>query len=174
MNDRMDEKVGYQPGHILSRNSREGFATRTLKNLMHIEQARNQSEPADVHVVTQLLLSMLGFVVIQWERGVFDSQLSLPFQQALSTTLVDFGAPALRGMKDNYSKKCTTVGALVRHLRNAVAHAGFIFSNDSRYLEDVAITFFDQYTRTGETWEATIDGPELRKFCVRLSGFIIA
>jgi hypothetical protein len=172
MNDSIDEKVGYQSGHILSRNSREGFAERTLKNLVHIEQTRKWPEPADVHVVTQLILSMLGFVVIQWERGTFDSQLASRFQQALNTSLSDFGTPALRDMKDNYHKKCTTVRVLVRHLRNAVAHARFIFSDDSRYLEDVAIKFLDENTKTGETWEATIDGTELRGFCVRLAGCI--
>lgn len=151
MNLDLDERLGYQPGHILSRNSREGFAARTLKNLAYIEQARKLPSPADVHVVTQLILSMLGLVVIHWERGAFNSKLASRFHQALNSSLNDFGVPVLRDMSDQYQNQCTTVRVLVRHLRNAVAHGRFIFSNDSRELEEVAIRFFDENTRTGET-----------------------
>jgi hypothetical protein len=165
----IDEKLGYQPGHILSRNSREGFVVRTLKNLTYIEEARRGANPADVHEVTQLMLSMLGLVIIQWERGAFDPHLASRFQQALNTTIADFGGPLLRDMRDNYHRKCTTVRALVRHLRNAVAHGRFIFSNESRAMDDVSIKFFDENSRTGETWEATIDAPELKEFCVNLA-----
>src|SRR4051794_9423391 len=108
----IDERQGYQSGHILSRNSRSGFAQRTLKNLSYIEQTREQSAPADVHVVTQLVLSMLGLVVIQWERGAFDTYLASGFRRALGTSLKDFGGPSLDDMRDNYKNKCTTVGTL--------------------------------------------------------------
>jgi HEPN pEK499 p136 len=165
----LDEQAGYQPGHILSRSSREGFAERTLKNLAYIEEARAGGEPADVHVVTQLVLSMLGLVVIQWERQAFDSALASGFQRTLQKDLHQFGGPALHGMQDNYAEKCKTVGVLVRHLRNAVSHGRFIFSGESRNLEDVSIKFFDEYRRTGETWTATIDGVDLREFCIRLA-----
>jgi hypothetical protein len=170
----LDEQGGYQPGHILSRSSREGFAKRTLKNLAFIEAVRAGDEPADVHVVTQLVLSMLGLVVIQWERRAFDSALASGFQRALQTDLARFGGPELHGMQDNYAQRCTTVGVLVKHLRNAVSHGRFVFSGESRALEDVSITFFDENRKTGETWTATIDGVDLREFCIRLARFIPA
>jgi hypothetical protein len=163
-----DEKPGYQPGHILSRNSRERFAERTLKDLFYIEKAEERIPP-EVHKVTQLVLSMLAIVVIPWERGAFNAGLAGYFKEALNTTLVDFGGPNLHDMRDNYKKKCTTVGRLVKRLRNAVAHGAFIFSNDSLDLEDVSIQFFDENRWTGETWEATIEGVELRDFCLKLA-----
>jgi hypothetical protein len=44
MTEQNDEKPGYQSGHNLSRNSREGFAERTRKNLVYIEKAEERRQ----------------------------------------------------------------------------------------------------------------------------------
>jgi hypothetical protein len=51
-----------------SRNDAFGFAQRTRKNLAYIE--KTFAEGADVHVVTQLVVSLLGLVVFPTERNV--------------------------------------------------------------------------------------------------------
>ena len=60
---------GYQPFKLPSRNNPSGFAERTRKNLELIERA--YSVGADVHVVTQLMLSLLGIIVFPWEHDSF-------------------------------------------------------------------------------------------------------
>ncbi len=57
----------------VSRNQGKGFAQRTRKNLDHIRQVYNSSPhdhlaAREVHVVTQLVNSLLGIVVVPYER----------------------------------------------------------------------------------------------------------
>ena len=54
------------PDGVPSRNETEGFAIRTKKNMDFIVAAHDSGE--DVHVVTQLVLSLLGMVVFPFER----------------------------------------------------------------------------------------------------------
>src|SRR5690242_5826282 len=54
------------PDGVPSRNETEGFAIRTRRNLDFILAAHQQHE--DVHVVTQVVLSLLGLVVFPFER----------------------------------------------------------------------------------------------------------
>jgi len=54
-----------------SRNDALGFAERTRKNLEHIVSGFNAGE--DVHVVTQLINSLLGLVVFLHERKFVES-----------------------------------------------------------------------------------------------------
>ncbi len=54
---------------IPSRTTTEGFALRTRKNLDFIKNAREQ-RCEDVHIVTQLVTSLLGLVV--WPRERYD------------------------------------------------------------------------------------------------------
>jgi hypothetical protein len=53
-----------------SRNESEGFAQRTRENLEFITHAKQQG--SHVHVVTQLVNSMLGLVIFPWEAAVLD------------------------------------------------------------------------------------------------------
>ena len=46
------------------RGTSEGFAQRTRKNLLYIEEASRSG--ADVHAVTQIVNSLLGLVVFPW------------------------------------------------------------------------------------------------------------
>lgn len=51
---------------LASRNDSRGFADRTRKNLLFIEQAYESGN--DVHVVTQIVTSSLGLIVFPWEH----------------------------------------------------------------------------------------------------------
>lgn len=145
-----------------SRNSIEGFAGRTQKNLDFIIAAYKEGE--DVHVVTQVIVSLLGIVVFPFEhaKAYFPSHL---------TSIVDLdeenGWPTWEYL-DN-SKPSADLFALMRSLRNATAHGGVVFSSDSRNLEEVSITFTNKIPKRlgGGHWKARIRGDELLRFCRR-------
>ena len=46
----------------------KGIVERTLKNLEYIQDAHARND--DVHVVTHLVTSLLGLVVLPWEKGL--------------------------------------------------------------------------------------------------------
>ena len=145
-----------------SRNYALGFAERTRKNLEHIEEASGAG--LDVHVVTQLANSLLGLIVVPWERdfarGVADLQLE---------DLVTLGWPRWE-IRRGY---CHTLGQLVRCLRNAAAHGHMHFSSESRILNEVFIEVSDFRPQSNEPyWTACIGGPELRDFCLRFIDLI--
>ena len=116
--------------HFASRNETIGFAERTRKNLLFIEHAFRQGE--DVHVITQLVTSLLGLVVFPWERGFQE--------QAKALRLCDLAAKgwpqwAMTG------QPCETLGTLIRVLRHAIAHGNVKFSSDSRIIDEVSVEF---------------------------------
>lgn len=140
-----------------SRNDAQGFAERTRKNLQAIEKASARDE--DVHVVTQLVTSLLGLIVFLWEKHFVDSveQLSL-------NALIQQGWPKW----EIFSGSCETLGQLVRHLRNAVAHGHMRFSSESRIMDDVEIEVEDYKPQAKVShWAARIRATELRDFCLR-------
>jgi hypothetical protein len=115
-----------------SRNSAEVFAQRSLKNLEHIEQA--SAAGADVHVVTQLAGSLLGLIVFPQERT---------FSECIKELRLD--DLAAQGWPSWQISQGTsqTLGDVVWHLRNAVAHGHMTFSSDSPDMHDVAIEVED-------------------------------
>src|SRR5260370_38539658 len=64
----MNERLPLQLSR--SRNDPLGFATRTRQNLEGIERAR--ASGVDVHVVTQLMLSLLGLIVFPEEDHCYE------------------------------------------------------------------------------------------------------
>lgn len=139
------------------RNTVWGFRDRVLKNLMFLNSARNTG--ADVHIVTELITSLLGLIVFPFEeirKSGFTS-----FDKYKLNYLSEKGWPRWtfnRGSSDNLSD-------LVRHLRNALSHRRILFSSDSRNLEDVEIRFGDSRHPNGpEDWSVTINAAELQKF----------
>ena len=140
-----------------SRNESSGFARRTLKNLEYIEEARRAGQ--DVHVVTQRVLSLLGLIVFPWEQGFGASIKSLNLNR-----LVEEGWPRW----DILAGRATTLGDLVRHLRNAVAHRRLWFSSEDRDPQGVTIEFADAKTQNGPcNWRAKISADHLQTFCIR-------
>lgn len=139
------------------RNTVWGFRNRVLKNLMFLNSAR--SKGADVHIVTELITSLLGLIVFPFEEI---KRLRLTsFDRYKLNDLLEKGWPKWTfnlGSSDNLSD-------LGRHLRNAISHRRILFSSDSRNLEDVEIRFGDSRNPNGpDEWSVTINAAELQKF----------
>lgn len=141
---------------LASRNECEGFAERTRKNLEYIERACK--EGADVHVVTQLANSLLGLIVFPWEREI---------QKRIKEITLDVPAWSFGELMKDGKRDSETLGGLVRHLRNAVAHGHLSFSSESRKPDEVKIEFWDGKDRDSHRdWVAMISSANLREFCL--------
>lgn len=142
-------------GHAL------GFANRTRKNLEFIEEAYKKKE--DVHVVTQVAISLLGLIVFPKEQLSLDENL----KKISLNSLHQEGWPQWEILQGT----CETLYDLVRHLRNATSHGHLDFSSNSRVMEEVDIKVTDR------DWQARICVKELRDFCFRfidlLEGWLI-
>jgi hypothetical protein len=146
-----------QSNMLPSRNEVLGFAQRTRKNLEFIEDAYDGK--SDVHVVTQLALSLLGLIVFPWERHCAERVKRLGIDD-----LKDDGWPAW----DIYLGESKYLGEIIYHLRNAVAHGRLVFSSDSRDPNDITIDVADHKPKSHVPyWLARIRAPELRQFCLR-------
>jgi len=141
---------------MISRNHPLGFAERTRKNLLALEDAASCEK--DVHLVTQVATSLLGLVAYPWEKKV-----SAVVNNSLLAELVQAGWPCW----DFTLGTCSTLGDLAGHLRNAIAHGRFQFSSESRVLNEVTIEFEDwKRNATKAYWRASIRADNLRKFCL--------
>jgi len=147
------------------RNTVWGFRDRVLKNLRFICDARDNR--VDVHVVTELVTSLLGLIVFPYEE-IVKSKPAL-FKKHKLDDLHREGWPKWTfdiGSSDNLYD-------LVRHLRHAISHRRVRFSSDSRETEKVDVTFRD---RPGENaddnWGTTINAAELQKFVLRFGEFL--
>jgi hypothetical protein len=139
-----------------SRNDTLGFAFRTRKNLNYVVDAYARGE--DVHVVTQLAMSLLGLIVYPKERQLVKRVESLKLRD-----LEADGWPRWN-IEAGHSE---TLGEFMRMLRNAIAHGHVLFSSEGREMEDVAIVF-ENHTKFSEvTWRASIDSLGLKIFCDR-------
>lgn len=140
----------------VSRNDALEFGRRVRANLEHIEQAFGKG---DVHVVTQLGISLLGLIVVPQERHFVDVVKGLKVDQLASA-----GWPQWTITLGT----CDTLGELVYHLRNAVAHGHLTFSSDSPHLKDVEIAVEDYKPKATEAyWRAHIGASDLRTFCMK-------
>ncbi|CAN5806374.1 hypothetical protein BH24DEI2_BH24DEI2_28730 [soil metagenome] len=148
------------------------FARRTRKNLEFIEEAKEKGR--DVHPVTQLTLSLLGLIVFPKEKFLL--------ARIEKKTLEDMkgeGWPTWKIVRDD-EKSTKTLGHILRHLRNAVAHGRLSFitsdpnldTSDSPYAEHVIIRVKDKPPGAKVNWCAEINGKDLRAFCLRLIEFI--
>ena len=146
-----------------SRNDALGFAQRTRRNLEFLEGA--YADGQDVHVVTQLINSLLGLVVMPTERKVLSRMHELHLAD-----LYQHGWPhwqILIGSSD-------TLAELTTKLRNAAAHSNVHFSSDSREPTEVEIEAwnFRRKEDKNPNWRARITAPDLRLFCFRLTDLI--
>lgn len=145
-----------------SRNDSVEFARRTQKNIQSIEAGAKAGE--DVHIVTQITVSLLGLIVFPWEQ-TFDQSLKNLRLEALARE----GWPEWRILIGN----CTTLGDLVHHLRNAVAHRRLRFSSDSPDPKDVMIQFSDSRGKKAEPhWSAEISAKNLHVFCLKFIALV--
>ena len=112
----------------ISRNTLAGFSERTLKNLAFMHAAKENG--LDVHIVTHLIVSMLGLIVFPFEHIRRDrpEQLQIPL-----AVLAENGSPMFAitlGESD-------TLDNLIFHIRNALSHRRISFSSDRRELHEV-------------------------------------
>lgn len=147
------------PEGMPGRGETGGFAQRTRKNLDFIVSA-HQQQNADVHVVTQAVLSLLGIVVFPFERLMADG--------LYNPNLEDLEAEGWPRWKyASGSRAPISLWQLIRHLRHAAAHSNIAFSSDSRFLHEVEVTFVNDPPHKTWTWEGSIQGDQLVEFCHR-------
>ena len=145
------------------RNRPVGFAERTRRNLFLV---RDNDHRSDVHLITQVILSLLGILVFPLEKR----SIQKAWEEDLEQERFDH-PPDWDVVIDTYETKTKTLKILARHVRNAVAHNAVEFSSDSKTLEDVVITFKDTRKREGhsrENWKARIRSDYLLKLCLDL------
>jgi len=141
---------------LASRADSLGFAERTKKNLLYIEQAKSGGQ--DVHVVTQIVNSSLGLIVFPWE-----ARADKAIRGKLLADLYELGWPV---WQEKPSSK--GLGQLICGLRNAIAHRNVQFSSEDRAASKVIITFASEH----RDWHATISAYDLKNFCFEFIKFI--
>jgi hypothetical protein len=147
------------------RNTLAGIADRVHKNLAFITFSRNMG--ADVHEVTQLLLSLLGLIVFPVEDRIKGDKEA--FAHIALSDLAKDGWPSWKFIIG----ESTNLRDLLFHLRNAVSHRRLRFSSDSRDIADVDIEFRDRKPKaTDDYWGARIKATDLRSFVLLLSDYL--
>ena len=149
----------------MSRNEAIGFARRTRRNLEYIKAEFDiKGEDSGVHVVTQLVNSLLGLVVLPREK-----HLEVRNDGTKLKDLIAQGWPEWNIAKG----EAETLGKLTSHIRNAAAHGRIKYSSDSRYLNEVTITVEDS-TGKGKPiyWSAEISGDKLYEFCMKFAAHV--
>ena len=121
-------------------------------------------ETAPVHIVTQIVNSLLGLVVLPYEKDWALHKDSTKLQELCSKGWPrwDFVMPK--------ADECQTLGDLTWHLRNAAAHGNYSFSSNDRDPTKVIITVRDRPVGKPINWIAQIRADKLYVFCQRLSG----
>lgn len=149
---------------LAPRNDPIGFARRTRKNLEFIREGYKGGQ--EVHVITKLIVSLLGLIVFPWEKRFYNK----------------IAKWELKNLQEDGWPTCTqllgetkTLGDLIYHLRNAVCHRRVTFSSDSRDIENVSIEFADHKSSDPKPyWRAEITGDQLHALCTRLMDLIEA
>jgi len=153
----------------LQRNDRNDtleFARRTRRNLNFIEE--QAATGANVHIVTQLAISLVGLVVFPKEKLLLTST-----RKKTIASMNEDGWPTWNITKDEAKLPTVTLYDIVYHLRNALAHGRLQFSSDSPRLDDVTIVAEDKLPGHSEiNWAAEISAQNLRLFCYRFIDFI--
>jgi hypothetical protein len=142
----------------IERNTVWGFNERAQKNLKFINAAWDKGS-TDVHIVTQLITSLLALIVFPYAEIKERDDTVLE-----SYVLDDLTAEGWPKWKFEIGF-CDNLDCLVRHLRNAVSHRRIVFKSDSRDLQSVNIQFRDRLPNSVvDNWGATINAAELQRF----------
>jgi HEPN pEK499 p136 len=146
------------------RNDPIGFAKRSRENLRLIEESL--ADTGEGHVVTQLVQSLLAYLVFPKERGYYAQLNGIQL-----STLEKNGWPRPVQMIGTTKH----AGDLIRHMRNAVCHGLVVFhgigsdSSNSRKLEEIFVEFADRPEPRAEiNWQVAIEGVDLRHFLFQL------
>ena len=148
-----------------SRNTTTGFARRSIRNLTLAEESFNSR--GDFHVVTQLVNSLLGIVIVPRKRQANAAFLSVTMAELANRSWPEWSFTGTAG------KQSETLGDFLRNLRNATAHGHFAFAGDpdSRHLPDVKILVSNGPIGTSP-WSYEIQGDKLYEFCTLLADYI--
>jgi hypothetical protein len=172
----------YTTSIVNPRQKTSGLAQRTLKNLYHLEQA--QRDGADVHIVTQVVNSLLALLVfpLAKEPIFFDPlrALSLPSSvypsdsetaQICATINATVSVPSLQVRSFD---RCPDVAAFFKKVRNAISHKNIEFDSDSLSLTAVRITFKDRLNEAAPfDWEITMTAEDLRTIALYVGNEIV-
>jgi hypothetical protein len=141
------------------RNDPLGFARRSRENLRIIEERFEAI--GEGHVVTQVVQSLLAYIVFPKEKKYYANLAHYTVQQIYGDN-----PPFVQVLGDT-----PDMGELLRHLRNAVCHGLVIFhgtgpqGGDSRKLEEIFIEFADRVNAKSPIyWQILIEGVQLRSF----------
>ena len=149
-----------------SRNNSGGIEQRTMTNLQFVNdvfEASPDKETAPVHIVTQIVNSLLGLVVLPYAKGWAFHKGNTKLEELYSK-----GWPRWDLIMPK-ADECHTLGNLVWHLRNAAAHGNYSFSSNDRDPTKVIITIRDRPVGKPINWIAQIRADKLYVFCERLS-----
>jgi HEPN pEK499 p136 len=136
-----------------SRNDPLGFAKRTLKNLEYVESTTDpDSTEPKVHLVTQIVNSMLGLVVFPHAAYLHPSSERL--LKKLEGIRLDAShiADSWKITEDTYKEQCQTLGVLIWHIRNGASHRLVRFSCDSLDPRSVEVFVQDQRKKRASLW----------------------
>ena len=146
----------------VQRNNAMVFAQNTLDNLNLIEGGLSLN--SRFHPVTQLINSLLGLIVFTQEKHFINYVAKQPLKE-----LEEKGWPKIALTKDESKRQTKTLGDLIRHLRNAVAHGRITFSSDSHDLAAVTVSAEDGPSKESEPcWIATMTAFQLRELCLKM------
>ena len=133
-------------------------------NLAFIEGVHSNPHTKDrVHIVTQIVNSLLGLVILPYEKGYALRKDKEPLEK-----LYCQGWPRWELSPFN-TRETKTLGDLTKHLRNAAAHGRYTFDSESRDPKEVTITVKDKPQHGPINWCASIRADKLQKFCRLLS-----
>jgi hypothetical protein len=147
---------------FVPRNNAVTFARRTRANLEFIDKAAPDHE--NLHPITQLANSLLGLVVFPKEQKFLEDAEKIDLAQLSEKEWPQW---------EFLIGSSTTLGQLIRRLRNAITHGHVIFSSDSRIYEEVWLEVSDyrenkKLKRFELCWKAKISSADLRLFCMKL------
>jgi hypothetical protein len=143
------------------RNETLGFAERTRVNLrVALERARH----GEMHVVTQLTLSLLGLVIFPVERHL----------DKISANEIVVGNSYWPQWHVTLGEEHSrTLADLSKRVRNAAAHRRIMFSSDSRDLSEVFVEMEDYKPHQAVPfWRADIRADRLFRFCDQFAEYI--
>lgn len=159
-----------------SRSLSTGLAQRTIKNLQFMRQAHENG--SDVHVVTQVINSLLSLLVfpVEKEKTFFKAFVSVRLDQTPDFNSVQKalpGFPPLPSLTVRQFKGCPNVRRFFIRLRNAIAHRRIGFSSESHDLNDVIITLTDVDQQKAIEWDISLSAYDLLNLCRYISDEII-
>ena len=159
-----------------SRSLSTGLAQRTLKNLAFIQSAHARGE--DVHIVTQVVNSLLGLFVfpVEKEDQFFASFSSVklsdpPNFAGVRRRIPDF--PFLPSLQVSKFGNCPNLRRFIRRLRNAIAHRHFEIFGESHDLSAVAIRLYDQEFGAAIDWDIALSAEDLGELCHYIADQVI-